>query len=223
MALLVVVIVLVVVGPILWQLPRTFWPLHLNSSATGFTGLYRRYSIVMFTGHASDVQTGSEARTIGSISAQTTSTGYSATTTVTDRRRVFKIHHTTFFLRDQAGTTRQFDAANVGPSIGNGHLVSAACLVHNGKSGNAFLVFNHTTGSVFVETTRRGMQNAPHGITKMVIRLPLAHQVLLWLLIVTWPLILLIALGAQWQLRWFRKHSIKPLVAALERHASGMR
>ena len=46
--------------PILWQLPRTFWPLHLDSTATRFTGLYRRYSIDTFTGHVSNVQTSAD-------------------------------------------------------------------------------------------------------------------------------------------------------------------
>src|SRR6478672_8076658 len=69
-----VLIGLIVVAPILWQVPRTFWPLHLNSTATGFTGLYRRYSIDTFTGHASNVQTSTDTQTIGSISAHTSGT-----------------------------------------------------------------------------------------------------------------------------------------------------
>ena len=86
---------------------------------------------------------------------------YSGTTTVTDRRRTFKVNHTQFFLADQTGATQTVDAANVNPAIGNGHLVSAAWLVHNGKRGNAFLIYNHTTGSVYIEQTRHSSKNAP--------------------------------------------------------------
>jgi hypothetical protein len=209
--------------PILWQLPRTFWPLHLDSTATRFTGLYRRYSIDTFTGHVSNVQTSADTQTIGSVTAHTSGMviggTYSGTTTVSDNRKTFKVDHTQFFLADQSGATQTVDAANVKPAIGNGHLVSAAWLVHNGKRGNAFLVYNHTTDSVYIEQTRRASKNAPRGLAKMVIRLPLAYQVVLWLLIVTWPLIILIAAGAELQLRWFRKHAAKPLARALARRA----
>ena len=89
--------------------------------------------------------------------------------------------------------------------------------MHNGKRGNAFLVYNHTTDSVYIEQTRHESKNRHHSLAKMVIRLPLVYQVILWLLIVTWPLIILIAAGAELQLRWFRKHAAKRLARALAR------
>ena len=189
--------------PILWQLPRTFWPLHLDATATRFTGLYRRYSIDTFTGRVSNVQRSTDSQTIGSVTAHTSGMviggTYTGTTSISDNRKTFKVHHTQFFLADQTGATRTVDAVNVGPTIGDGHLVSVAWLVHNGKRGNAFLVYNHTTGSVYVEQTRSRSKNAPRGLAKMVIRLPLVYQVILWLAIVTWPLIILIAAGAELQ------------------------
>jgi putative transposase len=64
--------------------------------------------------------------------------------------------------------------------------------------------------------------DARRGAFKMVLPLPLPHQVLLWLLIVTWPVMILFGVGAHWQLRRFRKHGVRPLVAALQRRATGM-
>ncbi len=220
----VVLLIVVLVLPILWQVPRSFWPLHLNSTATGFTGLYRRYSVASFTGRASDVQAWSDSQTVGSVSAHTTGTiiggSFVGSTSVVDSRKNFKVNHTRFFLSDRNGATCAIDAANVDPAIGNGHVVSAAWLVHNRKSGTAFVVVDHTTNSVYVEKTRRGLKNAPRGLTKMVLRLPLPYEVLLWLGIVTWPLIILFGVGAQIQLRWFRKHAVKPLVAVLQQRAA---
>ena len=130
--------------PILWQLPRTFWPLHLDSTATRFTGLYRRYSIDTFTGHVSNVQTSADTQTIGSVTAQARrawslavpTRGQPPSRTIAGPSRSIT---PSSFSRIRAERSGQIDAANVKPAIGNGHLVSAAWLVHNGKRGNAFL------------------------------------------------------------------------------------
>jgi hypothetical protein len=221
------VVLVLVFGPILWQLPRIVWPVRLDSSGTRFTGLYRRYSIQTFTGYASGIRTwtGATLQT-GSVSASATGQmiggSFTGSATVSDTRRTFTTEHTGFFLTDEAGVVREVDAANVSPAIGDGHLVSAAWLVHNHKPRNAFLVYNHTTGSVYVEATRRGGLNARGGLFKMVITLPLVYQVLLWLAIVTIPVILTVALGATGQLWWFRKRGVRPLMAVLERRAAEM-
>ena len=56
----------------------------------------------------------------------------------------------------------------------------------------------------------------------MVFKLPLAWQVILILGIVTIPLIAILGLGAHWQVKWFRKRGIKPLVASLSKQAAEM-
>lgn len=222
----VVVITVILLAPVLWQVPRTFWPLRLDPAGSHFTGLYRRYSVATFTGYVSDVKGWVEKKTVGSVTAQTTGfvTGntVAATTTVNDGRRTFSTTHDAFFLTDDAGNTRSVDAANVSPAVGDGQLVSAAWLVHNGKTGNAFVVYNHTTNQVYVEATRRGMRSARRGLVKMILPLPTLYQALLFVLIVTIPLIVVLGLGAEWQARHFRKRGVRPLVEMLAQRASGM-
>jgi hypothetical protein len=217
-------LIILICLPILWQVPRTFWPVRLNPSGTRFTGLYRRYSIATFTGYASAVRTWTETRTHGSVRGHTSGVvsggGVTATTTVSDNRRTFTTYHTGFFLTDQTGATRDVDAANVGPSVAEGHLVSAAWLVHNGKQGNAFLVYNHTSNTCYLEITSRGGMSAHRGLNKMVFKLPLAYQVLLLVLIITIPVIAVFAIGSQVQLKLFSKRGVRPLMAALERSAA---
>ena len=219
-------LVFVVLIPVLWQLPRSFWPVRLDPGGTHFLGLYQRYSVGTFTGYASDIRTWSDKQTVGSVSAQSTGTviggSFVGSTTINDRRRTFEVHHTGFFLKDAKGETQRFDAANVRPLIGEGHLVSAAWLVHNGKSGNTFLVYNHTTDEWFLETTRNGMKNAPRGLFKMVFPLPVVYQVLLILAIVTIPVVVIIGVGVHWQVRSFRNRGARPLVSALKQRAAGM-
>jgi hypothetical protein len=225
MGALVFVLILLCV-PVVWQIPRTFWRVHLNASGSAFTGLYRRYSVTTVTGYASGVSTWSGSQTVGNVTGSTSGTlsgsYFSGTTTVHDNRRTFVTTHTGFFLTDSTGVTHPVDAANVDPSIGEGHLVSAAWLVHNSKPGNAFFVYNHTTDTVYVEDSRRGLRNPKRGLVKMVFKLPLAWQVILLLGIVTIPLVAILALGAHWQVKWFRKRGIKPLVVSLRKRAAEM-
>lgn len=222
----VFVLVLVAI-PVVWQIPRTFWRVHLNASGSAFTGLYRRYSVRTVTGYASGISNWTGSQTFGNVTGSTsgivTGGGYvSTTTSVHDNRRTFVTTHTGFFLTDSAGASHPVDAANVDPSIGEGHLVSVGWLVHNRKPGNAFFVYNHTTNAVYVEDSRRGLKNPKHGLVKMVMKLPLAWQVLLFLAIVTIPLIIILGLGAHWQVKWFRKRGVKPLVASLSKQAAEM-
>jgi hypothetical protein len=211
--------------PILWQVPRTFWPVHLNAEEMRFTGLYRRYSIESFTGYASNVRTWETSRIVGSVSTQTSGVfipgGFSSTTTVHDGRRKFTSFHTSFVLTDEVGTTRQIDAVNVGATVHQGELVSAVWLVHNGKSGNTFLVYNHATNGEFVETTRSGYDTARRGLVKMVFFLPTVYVVILCLGIVTIPFLVVLSVGGLLQLRRFRNHGVQPLVATLKRRATG--
>jgi hypothetical protein len=219
-----IVIGFIVLFPVLWQVPRVFWPIRLNASATHFTGLYRRYSVSSFTGYSSDIQTWTDERTIGSVSAQTsgTSIGGNVDITVVDRRRQFSTPHTGFFLTDSTGATVPVDATNVSPSVGEGHLVSAAWIVHNRKAGNAFVVYNHTTDTVYLEATRSRTENARRGLFKMVFPLPVVYQVLLFLGIVTIPLMVVFGASAHWHVRRFRKRGVRPLVSALKQGAAGM-
>jgi hypothetical protein len=221
------VVLVLVFGPILWQLPRIFWPVRLDSSGTRFTGLYRRYSIQTFIGYASGIRTWTGATfNTGSVSASGTGqmigSSFIGSATVSDTRRTFTTEHTGFFLTDEAGVVREVDAANVSPALWDGHLISAAWLVHNNKPRNAFVVYNHTTGSVYVEATHRGGLNARRGLVKMVFTLPLLYQVVLWIAIVTIPVMLLFVFGVTGQLWWFRKRGVRPLMAVLERRAAEM-
>jgi hypothetical protein len=194
----------------------------MDSGGTQFTGLYRRYSVRTFTGYASDIGTRTDKLTVGSISAHTTVTGGMANTSVSDNRTTMKRLHTEFFLTDAAGATQSVDAVNVGPSIGAGHLVSVAWMVHNGKVGNAFLVYNHTTNLVYVETTQRGSRNADRGLAKMLIPLPTIYVVLMVLAVVTFPLLAIYGLAAMWHMRAFRNRGSKPLVSRLHQTAATM-
>ena len=219
-------IAFIVMVPVLWQVPRTFWPVRLNADGSRFTGLYRRYCVETFTGYASDIRESTSEMTVGSVSAQTTGMAiggtYSGSTTVYDGRRTFTTFYTRFFLTDGAGKSRTVDAVNVRPSIGEGHLVSAAWLVHNGKAGNAFLVYNHTSGDVWLEKTQVGVRNAKRGLVRMVLRMPTAYVVLLCILIVTIPLVFILGLGVEWQLKIFNKWGSKPLIASLHQRAAGL-
>ncbi len=211
--------------PALWQIPRVFWPVRLNAAGDVFTGLYRRYSIATFTGYASDLREWEESSVVGSIRGHTSGTlhsdgNFSGTTTISDNRKVFTAYYTAFFLTDDTGDTREAVAANVRPRIGQGHLVSAAWLVHNRKFGNAFLVYNHTTNRVYWEVTRSAMIPIKRGLTKMVLRLPTIYVTLLCLAIVTIPLLFVFALSAMFQLWIFRHHAGKRLLRALEGRAS---
>jgi hypothetical protein len=220
--------IIIVIGvPLLWQLPRLVWPVRLDSTGTHFTGLYGRYSVQTATGYASEIRSWTgEEMTTGSVSAHTTGTvignSVMASTTVNDNRRTFVIRHTGFFLEDREGGVHEVDAANVSPSLANGHLVSAAWLVHNGKRGNAFLVANHTTGNFYVESTRRGNKNVKRGLVKMVFPLPLALQVLLFIVIVTIPVMIVIGVGTMVQLRLFKSRGSRPLLDLLGRNAAEM-
>lgn len=226
MAFLAVVLILVVAGPILWQIPRALWPIRLNSDATRFRGLYRRYNVETFTGYASDVRQWTDTKTYGSTVTGTTvgtvgANGFvTGTTTYRDNRRHSSISHTGFFLTDEAGRTGRFDAANVTPSIGEGHLVSAAWIVRNGKAGPAFLVYNHTTGMFYIETHRgRGTGRPKRGLVNMVVTLPLIHSALFVLAL---PVYVLVGFGIRAQLNLFRKFGVRPLAAKVQRRAAEM-
>ena len=223
---LLALLIVVALCPVLWQVPRTFWPVRLNASASGFTGIYRRYTIKTVTGRASSISTSRGSQTIGSVSASTSGMViggvYSGTTTVRDNRRTFVTDHTQFFVTDASGAVQPVDAVNVWPAIGEGHLVSVAWLVHNGKPGNAFLVYDHTTNRAYVEDSKRGVKATRRGLVKMVFKLPTLWVVILVLGIVTVPLLAILGLGAQWNVRRFRKHGVSRLLVSLGQRAAAI-
>ena len=86
------VFILILLGiPVVWQIPRTFWRVHLNASGSAFTGLYRRYSVNTVTGCTSNISTWTGSQTFGSVTGSTSGTlsggFFSGTTTVHDGRR----------------------------------------------------------------------------------------------------------------------------------------
>ena len=212
--------------PVLWQVPRSFLPVRMDASGTRFTGLYSRYSVRTHTGYVSDIRTRTDKLKTGTVSARTTGiiTGdmFTASTTTTDTRKTHERVHTEFFLTDDRGSAQPVDAVNVKPAIGEGHLVSAAWLVHNGKTGNAFLVYNHTTRQVSAEPVRLAWLSAPRGLSKMVLPLPAVYMILLCLMIVTIPLQLLFVYAAKWQVRRFLRHGSGPLKSAMQQRAEAM-
>src|SRR5262249_50885465 len=173
----------------------------------------------------SDIRQWQVDSVFGSVSGQTSGTvgpdgSFSGTTTLRDNRRIVTTYYDSFFLADETGATREVVAANVRPMIGEGHLVSAAWLVHNRKTGNAFVVYDHTTNQAYCEVTRRQMHAARRGLTRMVLRPPTAYLVILCLAIVTIPLVAVFGLSAHMHLTIFRKRTVKPLLMALDRRAS---
>jgi hypothetical protein len=209
--------------PALWQVPRVFAPVRMNSGGTHFTGLYRRYSVRTHTGYASDITTRTDKLQTGSVratgSGMVTGGMYSGQATVHDNRVTHEKEHTKFFLTDESGATQSVDTVNVRPTIGEGHVVSVAWLVHGGKTGNAFLVYNHTTNEVRAEPVRLGWLMADRGLAKMVLRLRPGYMILMGVLIVTFPLLLLFVYAAKWHVRRFVKRGAKPLYSAMQQRA----
>ena len=222
--LLGLLFIVVVFGPILMQILKAFWPVRLNDSVTTFTGLYRRYSVGSATGYASHIRSWENSREFGSVTAQTsaTTTGYgvSATTTIHDNRQKLTAYHLGFVLTDRNGASSEIEAVNVGASIQQGDLISAAWLIHKGKIGNAFVVYNHSTDKVYVEQVRRRLDTARRGIGKMIFGLPLAYVVILGVLIVTIPLLVILGLASMYHVRRFTTRGVQPLVASLASRAA---
>jgi hypothetical protein len=209
--------------PLLWETARILWPLRLNDSATHFTGLYRRYSVQTFTGTASQISTSvEETQSTGSgYSGHLSSSGFA---TLRSNRVAEYATHTHFFLDDGSGKVVPVDSANANPVLGAGHLASAAWLVHNGKLGNAFLVYNHTTGQVFVERGAwRSRGSARRGLARMVFVIWNKWVVALYIwMIATIPLLIFCAYGSAWKLRWFRNHGSRRLTKRLEEQAANV-
>lgn len=211
-----IVAIVVVFGPILWQIPKAVWPVRLNRSATRFTGLYRRWKVETITGRVSDHQSATASRTMGHITAYDSGGGVIS---VSDGRRRFETNYDSFYLTDAAGTTHTIRTANVSPSVGQGHLVSAAVLAHGDKSGYAFVVYNHSTGHYWtMQHYRRGIDVPPKiSLTRMVFHLGKWHQL---------AAILCAGLGfvlgalAHIQMAAFNKLGVKPLLRRMEQRGA---
>jgi hypothetical protein len=213
-----------VIWPFVLQVPRVLWPVRLDTSASRFTGLYRRYRVVTVTGHASNIHTFTTVgRQTGTVSGSGTVIGSTAHVTLFDNRRNWTTDHTTFFVQQPSGATSQFDAANVNPALGEGHLVSVAQLIHGRRPGNAFVVYNHTTGNAYVETISRGQLPPRRGLVRMIRPLSDYHIAGLTLLIVTIPVVLVIGLGVEAQLRLFRRVGVRRLLTVMQRQAAESR
>jgi hypothetical protein len=212
---LAVIALIVVFVPVAWQIPKAFWPVRLNGSATRFTGLYRRWNVETFIGRVSDHQSGTSSRTTGHLTA------YDAggVISVSDGRRSFSTNFNSFNLTDADGVTHAIRTANVSPSLGQGHLVSAAVLAHGGKPGYAFVVYDHTTRQYWtMQHYRRGLDVPPkRSFARMVFHLGKFHQVVA---------ILCVGLGfvlgalAHVQMAAFNKLGVKPLLRRMEQQAA---
>lgn len=69
----------------------------------------------------------------------------------------------------------------MGLTVRANDLVSVANLRHGRHDGYAIMAYNHTTGLVYQENLRRGQFVAKGGLAKMIMRLPVAYQVILFL------------------------------------------
>lgn len=221
-----VFLIVVVLSPILWQIPRAFWPVRLDSGGSRFKSLYRRYSVQTFTGYASEIRSWQESRTMrntmtGHVQGTVDSFGnVSGTATVRNNQRTYTLYHTAFFLTGSSGQTSSFDAINVMPSIGNGHLVSVAWLVHNRKPGPAFLVYDHTAGTWTLETHKgRGLRKNRRGLVNMVVTLPVVYAAIFVLAV---PVYVLVGIGTRTQLNLFGKFGVRPLLARVQADAANM-
>jgi hypothetical protein len=210
-----IVALVVVFGPVLWQIPKALWPPRLNRSATRFTGLYRRWKVDTITGRVSDHRSGTASRTVGGIDLHDSGSVIS----VSDRRHTFTTELDSFYLTDAAGATHPIRTANVSPSVGHGHLVSAAVLVHNGKPGYAFVVYNHTTGHYrTMQHYRRGIDVPPKGsFARMVFHLGKFHQLVAILCV---GLGILLGILAHIQMATFNKIGVKPLLRLMEKRGA---
>lgn len=211
-----IVVIVVVFGPILWQIPKAVWPVRLNGSATRFTGLYRRWKVQTITGRVSEHQSATASRTMGHVTAIDAGSGI---ITVSDGRRRFHTNYDSFYLTDAAGTTHTIRTANVSPLVGQGHLVSAAVLAHGGKSGYAFVVYNHTTGHYWtMQHYRRGIDIPPkRSLSRMVFHLGKWHVLAAFLCA---GLGLVLGALAHIQLATFNKLGVKPLLRLMEQRGA---
>jgi hypothetical protein len=219
--IVVVAVIIVVFVPILWQIPKSFWPVRLNRSATRFTGLYRRYAVDTVTGYASGHESSSSERTFGASGGQVSgwvgSDGSFTGSVSTRTGKTFNTLYDKFYLTTADGTTQTITTANVSPSVGEGHLISAAVLVHGSRRGYAFVVYNHTTGQWWIERYRRGRDVPPKGThLRMVWHLGPIHQLVALLMV---GLGILLGILAQSQLAAFRKLGLKRLLSKMEQSA----
>jgi hypothetical protein len=210
-----IVLLVVVFGPVVWQIPKALWPARLNRSATRFTGLYRRWKVETITGRVGGHESGSSSRTIGNVTAYASGD----VITVSDRRHHFQTDYDSFFLTDADGATHAIRTANVLPSVGEGHLVSAAVLAHGGKTGYAFVVYNHSTGTYHtMQHYRRGLDVPPkRSFARMVFHLGAFHQLVA---ILCAGLGILLGILAHVQMARFNKFGVKPLLRVMEQRAA---
>lgn len=206
-------LVALVLSPVLMQTIRTFWPVRLNTACTRFTGIYSRYHLDLLTGWVQSFQDASHSRTVGNVTGSVSEYG---AVVVHDNRQTFTNTSTRILLADPDGHHSEVVTINMDLMLRPSDLVSVARLRHGRRSGFVVMLYNHTTGFAYQENLRRGQFVTKGGIAKMVMRLPLVYQVVLFLLIVTIPLIIVLGIGAQLQLRWFRRHGSKRLVQALQ-------
>lgn len=202
-----------VLSPVIMQCIRTFWPARLNTACSRFKGIYRRYHVDIRTGSVEAFQEATDSRTIGSVTADI----WGSSATIHDRRTTFTNTSTRILLADANGHHSEVVTINMDLMLRRTDLVSVAQLRHGRRSGYVVALYNHTTNLVYQENLRRGQFVAKGGLAKMVMRLPVVYQVVLFLLIVTIPLMIVLGVGAQLQLRWFRRHGSKPLIRELQR------
>jgi hypothetical protein len=164
------------------------------------------------TGRVEGARNSTSSITIGIYSGTVSSSGH---ITIDTTPTTFTNEHVTLLLRHANDSCSEVQTLNMSPTLRTGDLVSVAQLQHGRRAGYVFMVFNHSTGLTYQESLRSGQFVTKGGIAKMIMRLPVAHQVVLFLLIVTIPLILLLGIGAQLQIRQFRNHGSKRLINLL--------
>lgn len=200
--------------PMLLRAPKALTPLRVSpSDPTRFSGMFRRYAIHTFTGHASDVGKRGDSYTRGSTSSTTTTDPHSMSVTssidttvvVTDR----------FFLTNGQGQVQSFEGTNFEARVGNGHLVSLAWVIRGRKkSGPYFLIYNHATDEIFFND--KAIRKA------MTFPYPTIYIAILTLLILPFPVVIFFALAEMAQIAMFHRAGARPLVASFQSEVASL-
>lgn len=182
--------------PVLFRIPKHFWPLQVSADTTHFTGAFRGHKIWSFTGFASDIGKGSASYVSGSV----------------DRISTEVVVSDQFMLTAPDGTIRSIQVNGFDTAIGVGHLVSVAWEIPRfRKTGPYFVVYNHTTRRAFFRdwTLRR-----------MILPYNQYYMAGLFLLLLPIPLLLIIGITCEVQIRLFKRLGVKRLLAAFDRATS---
>ena len=199
--------------PLLLRAPKALSPLRVSADdPSRFAGLFSRYAIHAFTGHASDVGKRSDSYTKGSFDA---GGGGDTPVSVTGSIDTQVVVTDRFFLADGQGKTMSFEGTGFEALVGNGHVVSLVWVIRGRKrSGRFILIFDHTTGEAFYDD--KAIRKA------ITFPYPAIYVALLCLMILPLPVVAFFGLAEMWQVARFQKAGVRPLLTALQSDAASL-